>query len=193
MLNAAKIPNIFDLIYPVNAIYLTVGSEDPNVLFGGKWEKLAGGFALTTTDNTGGGDASAANAINHKPGSTYQGGLPNITGSFKVKGAGVNGSRPWYDGEVGDIEGAFGVTHPSASKYYISSASSKGSASEIAESFTFDATKSSNRYGMYQSTRVSVVADHIAVVAWKRTAVGGRSRYIVLLLFLEKKGGQSKC
>lgn len=33
----------------------------------------------------------------------------------------------------------------------------------------FDASRHNDRYGMYQESKVSVVADHYAVVAWKRT------------------------
>lgn len=35
--------SMLDLIYPVSSLYLTVGSEDPNVVFGGTWGKLTGG------------------------------------------------------------------------------------------------------------------------------------------------------
>lgn len=35
--------SMLDLVYPVNSLHLTVGSEDPNVVFGGTWTKLTGG------------------------------------------------------------------------------------------------------------------------------------------------------
>lgn len=161
---------ILDIVYPVGMVLMFNDGTNPNnIMHGQTWTKLPGGYALTTTNNTNGGNVSLTDAQNHKPGYSYQGGLPNIEGSFKVKGAGTSGSRPWYDGEAGDISGAFGVMHPDSSKNYISSASGKGSASEIAESFTFDASNSSDRYGAYQGSKASVVADHYAVVAWKRT------------------------
>lgn len=34
---------MLDLVRPVNSLYLTVGSEDPNTVFGGTWVKLTGG------------------------------------------------------------------------------------------------------------------------------------------------------
>ena len=161
MLNAAKIPNIFDLIYPVNAIYLTVGGEDPNVLFGGTWEKLAGGYALTTTNNTNGGDASTANAINHMPGQAFQGGLPD--------------HRHYVCRRDACDEYAYNHPNDLAYKLVDSTASSGYNLRCIRSEADCMGTSNAqqDRYGMYQSTRVSVVADHIAVVAWKRTAVGG--------------------
>lgn len=34
---------MLDLVRPANSLYLTVGSEDPNTVFGGTWVKLTGG------------------------------------------------------------------------------------------------------------------------------------------------------
>lgn len=61
--------NIFDKIYPVGSIYISVNSTDPKILFGiGTWDLLPDGYALWTT-------SSGA-------GQTIPAGLPNITGSL---------------------------------------------------------------------------------------------------------------
>ena len=71
--------NIFNLIYPVGSIYISVNNVNPKTLFGGEWEMLPAGYALWTATSS--------------AGSTIAAGLPNITGSMDdamntaVKGA----------------------------------------------------------------------------------------------------------
>ena len=43
--------NIFDLIYPVGSIYMSVNSTSPEVLFGGTWEQIQGRFLLGMSSN----------------------------------------------------------------------------------------------------------------------------------------------
>ena len=50
---------LFDIIYPVGAIYMSVSSTSPEILFGGKWEQIQNRFLLAagssyTAGNTGG-------------------------------------------------------------------------------------------------------------------------------------------
>ncbi len=42
---------LFDLIYPVGSIYMSVNSANPGTLFGGSWERITGKFLLAATDN----------------------------------------------------------------------------------------------------------------------------------------------
>ena len=61
------------------------GTNPNNIMHGQTWTKLPGGYALTTTNNTNGGDNSITDAQNHKPGSSYQGGLPNIVRQLQAR------------------------------------------------------------------------------------------------------------
>nr|DAL94584.1 MAG TPA: baseplate protein [Caudoviricetes sp.] len=53
---------------PVGSYFITETEDDPNVLFGGGWEKLTGRYVLQCSDDS------------HKAGTTVEAGLPNITG-----------------------------------------------------------------------------------------------------------------
>ena len=51
--------DLFDLVYPVGSIYMSVNSTSPSILFGGTWEQLKDKFLLASGDtytagNTGG-------------------------------------------------------------------------------------------------------------------------------------------
>lgn len=54
---------------PVGSYFITETEDDPNVLFGGGWQKLTGRYVLQCSDD------------NHKAGTTVQAGLPNIKGT----------------------------------------------------------------------------------------------------------------
>ena len=53
---------------PIGSYFITETEDDPNILFGGGWEKLTGRYVLQCSDDT------------HKAGTTVEAGLPNITG-----------------------------------------------------------------------------------------------------------------
>lgn len=61
--------NIFQAIYPIGYVYLSMNSEHPSNLFGGAWEPLAPDQTLWLTS------AASGNANTH-----IDAGLPNITG-----------------------------------------------------------------------------------------------------------------
>lgn len=43
--------DIFDLIYPIGSIYMSVNTTNPSTLFGGTWEKIKDRFLLASGDN----------------------------------------------------------------------------------------------------------------------------------------------
>ena len=69
--------SFLDRIYPVGSIYMSVNNTDPGTLFGGTWEKYAGGYvysAFSTIDQTefhGWGTQSHAITENEMPSHTH--------------------------------------------------------------------------------------------------------------------------
>ena len=60
----SKKSSIFDLIYPIGAIYMSVNNVNPNVLFGGRWEQLKDRFLLGSGDvYTNGATGGSADAV----------------------------------------------------------------------------------------------------------------------------------
>ena len=53
---------------PIGSYFMTETEDDPNILFGGEWEKLTGRYVLQCSDDS------------HKAGTTVEAGLPDITG-----------------------------------------------------------------------------------------------------------------
>ena len=79
---------LFDLVYPVGSIYLSVNSTNPKDLFGGTWEMMYGGYLYATNGShsyssyTGTGTQSTTLTVNQ---------IPSHTHSFKRNGGYSNG------------------------------------------------------------------------------------------------------
>lgn len=54
---------------PIGSYFITETEDDPNILFGGGWQKLTGRYVLQCSDDS------------HEAGTTVEAGLPNIKGS----------------------------------------------------------------------------------------------------------------
>lgn len=61
---------------PIGSYFITETDDDPNVIFGGGWQKLTGRYVLQCSDDS------------HAAGTTVEAGLPNIEGniSFTLPG-----------------------------------------------------------------------------------------------------------
>lgn len=135
---------IWEKVYPIGSIYISINNTNPSILFGGKWRLLDEGYALwtTTTANTGG--------------ETIAAGLPNITGTSLQ----FNTDSGWEDGM--SCSGAFFQRALGTS-----GRTTLGSAASYPwYAFEFDASKSNTIYG--SSTTVQPPA--IRVFAWERIA-----------------------
>ena len=84
--------NIFDLIYPVGSIYISVNSTNPKVLFGGTWEQIQGKFLLGMSSSY---PAGSSGGESEHTLTTAE--IPDHTHSFKYTGqsvtTGVNAIR----------------------------------------------------------------------------------------------------
>lgn len=68
--------NIFDLVYPVGAIYISVNATSPETLFGGTWEQLHDVFLLASSSShalgSTGGEETHTLTINEIPDHTHR-------------------------------------------------------------------------------------------------------------------------
>ena len=58
---------------PIGSYFITETEDDPNILFGGGWQKLTGRYVLQCSDDS------------HKAGTTVEAGLPNIEGDISLE------------------------------------------------------------------------------------------------------------
>lgn len=131
---------LFDLIYPVGSIYITVYSSNPSTLFGGTWEKVSGGLVLQSAD----GDA----------GTTRAAGLPNITG-------GPIGIDVWLQEQIDASSGALVTVKDNKN----ARGSNVNYGSGIIET-RIDASKSNPIYGNSETVQPPAYMVNI----WRRTA-----------------------
>lgn len=75
---------LFELIYPIGAIYISTSNVSPTLLFGGEWEQIEDKFLLSagssyTAGNTGGSATVKLSKTN----------LPAVTGTIAMHSQGV--------------------------------------------------------------------------------------------------------
>lgn len=96
--------NIFDLIYPVGAVYISINSTSPQTLFGGTWKQIQGQFLLGASSaypagSTGGSKDAVVVAHTHNPAnqSGYYGFITSASKAFTVGDMGTqSGSGRYY-------------------------------------------------------------------------------------------------
>ena len=138
-----KKTDIFELIYPVGSVYLTMSANNPADTFGGTWEQLAEGYTLwTATEGAG---------------ETIDAGLPNIVGTMS--------SPPANDSDmyIASVSGA--ISGYTKSVNYSNNTSNTNSAAYAG--FSFDASRCSE---IYNDDITTVQPPAIKVYMWKRTA-----------------------
>ena len=103
VLNDTKLntSNLFNLVYPVGSIYMSVNSTSPQTLFGGTWEKIKDTFLLSSGDTySNGATGGSADAVVVSHTHTQQShSHTNTDGNFVTSDvASANNTRVDYSG-----------------------------------------------------------------------------------------------
>ena len=119
---------LFDLVYPVGAIYMSVSSTSPAILFGGTWEQIQNRFLLAagssyTAGNTG-GEATHTLTKNEMPThsheiySGYGDVVSNVSDAYRYQTWGSS-DRGWKTGNLGTSNIGGGKAHNNMPPYLV--------------------------------------------------------------------------
>ena len=143
--------SLWDQIYPVGSIYITVNATNPSVLFGGTWEQIKDRFLLGAGDNY-----AAGNTGGEETHVLTNNELPKVTGSFQ--------SRQTNDLNILDVygdDGCFSYTPNGGDRWKNQISGSDASANNNAL-ITFDNGGKNQAHNN--------MPPYLAVYVWKRTA-----------------------
>lgn len=144
---------LVDTLYPIGSLYLTF---DNKILLAGNWICLGSGNAIWTTDTN-------AGLINREGngGDIIVAGLPEIEGSFKVRGAATASHNT-----VASATGSFNIAQDTSTW---GNSESTSSTSRVPDIVSFKASNSSNIYGNSNTVQPPAVK----VYVWQRTFEDG--------------------
>lgn len=186
--------DLFNLIYPIGSVYISINNVNPATLFGGTWEQIEDKFIMcagdTYTGGTSGGSITSGGPSNNTSGgpSTNTSGSTAITVAqmpshghavYVWDNAGTTGNAYYYNG-------ATKTTHSGARLYSNSSSTwiASGSTASAAGSGRGDPSGGTNLVGSgsghthtlnshthsLQSHTHDTTPPYIALYVWKRTA-----------------------
>lgn len=100
--------DVFDMVYPVGSIYMSVNSTSPQTLFGGTWEQIEDTFLLASGTNyatgTTGGEATHTLTTDEMPQHTHSpptwvhyASTNGNTGQYNVTRATANNGNTYVD------------------------------------------------------------------------------------------------
>ena len=136
--------DMFNLIYPVGSIYMSVNSTDPGTLFGGTWEQIEDRFLLAAGSTYAAGTTGGTKTHSH-----------NLDQQYSTAFAKFNaiGSTMWY------------------SRYTKMPNAYSTSAKIVGSSYQDTTVSHSDAIGLGGSTQVvSNMPPYLTVYVWKRTA-----------------------
>ena len=119
---------LFDIVYPVGAIYMSVSSTSPEILFGGKWEQIQNRFLLAAgssyTAGKTGGEATHKLTANEMPAhshaiySGYGDIVSNVSDAYRYQTWGSS-DRGWKTGNLGTNSIGGGAAHNNMPPYLV--------------------------------------------------------------------------
>ena len=139
---------IFNAIYPVGAVYISMNPTPPSTLFGGTWEEFGNEQTLWLTSTTN---------ENKIAGDIEEAGLPNITGSVEFASV--------AEVDLVASEGALTISSGGSRSYTGSSQQSRNGGI-----INFNAASGDGDTNIYGNSD-TVQPPAIRVYAWKRTAL----------------------
>lgn len=157
---------VFDAVYPVGSIYMSVNSTNPTALFGGTWERLENRFLLGAGSSYSlgatAGAATVALTTANMPAHTHTFSGSGTTGNYNTshshnvawdKDGGSGSNR--YTVHNGGVNGSQGGTAPTSS-----------AGGNHSHSFSYSGTTASTG----STTAHNNMPPYLVVNMWKRTA-----------------------
>lgn len=147
--------DLFNLIYPVGSIYLSVNSTNPSILFGGTWEQIQDKFLLSAGSTYAAGSTGGAASVTSGGTALTEAQLPVID----------SGTIAWHGQEHGThIYNVNGKWYGSKiNNQYQTTGATSGAYSYANLGFRFGS-------GQAHSHTVSTMPPYLSVYVWKRTA-----------------------
>lgn len=119
-----KQKTIFDLIYPIGSIYMSVNSIEPSVLFGGTWERIKDTFLLSAGDTYSlgetGGEAAHVLTVDEMPKHNHElNGVPvqKYDNGYEAARSNTFSQQATYTGYTSDVGG--GAAHNNMPPYLV--------------------------------------------------------------------------
>ena len=146
--------SIFNSIYPVGSVYISVNNTNPDTLFGGTWERIQDRFLLAASSSYAAGTTGGEAA--HK---LIASEMPKVTGRLQFRLSNGNNIVATYPDLSKD--GCFTYTNAGGASWNGQSAA-EGSATRATDLITFD--------NGGQNQTHNNMPPYLAVYVWKRIA-----------------------
>ena len=168
--------DIFNLIYPVGSIYMSVNNTDPGTLFGGTWTQIQDSFILAAGSTYTGGSTGGAATINLAHSHTvnsHNHSLPANTGSHTLTINEIpshSHNYPLLD--IGDTSTpkSNGIAWQRRTYWNYADSSSVGGGKGHTHSIGGNTGDKSPGTNSQLSSTQSILPPYLAVYVWKRTA-----------------------